>query len=104
VNVVPNPARVFERGKPMHVYFQAYGLSAPDGRSSVKVHYLFSGDGRASWKPTEVSLPPTASRERAIYSTFDTARFPAGAYKLFVKVEDLAAGRTAMSEVSFTIQ
>jgi hypothetical protein len=65
---------------------------------------MFSGDGRALWKPTEVTLPPTANRERAIYSSFDTSRFPAGAYKLFVKVEDLAARRTVMSEVSFTIQ
>jgi GWxTD domain-containing protein len=104
VNVVPNPTHRFQRGEPMHVYFQAYGLSAPDGQNSAKVHYMFSGDGRALWKPTEVTLPPTANRERAIYSSFDTSRFPAGAYKLFVKVEDLAARRTVMSEVSFTIQ
>jgi len=104
VRVVPNPARVFRRGEPMYVYFHAYGLGLQEGRSSLSVEYTFSRDGQPLWKPSEVSLAPTEKTERAIFSSFDTARFSPGRYTLVVKVQDLARGQASSRELSFLIQ
>jgi len=104
VRVVPNPARVFRRGEPMYVYFQAYGLVLQEGRNSLHVEYTFSRAGQALWKPTEVSLLPTEKTERGIFSSFDTARFPPGRYMLAVKVNDLVRGQGSSKEISFLIQ
>ncbi len=104
VRVVPNPARVFRRGEPMHVYFQVYGLGLSEGRNSLRVEYTFSRDGQALWKPTEVGLPPTDKTERAVFSSFDTARFPPGGCRLSVRVEDLVRGQSSSKELIFLIQ
>ncbi len=104
VRVVPNPARLFHRGEPMSVYFQAYGLGLSEGRNSVRVEYTFAREGQALWKPSEVSLTPTEKTERAIFSSFDTARFPPGRYTLGVKVDDVVQGQAASREIGFEIQ
>ncbi len=104
IRVVPNPARVFHRGEPMYVYFQAYGLGLSEGQSSVSVLYTFVRDGQALWKPSEVSLAPTETTERAVFTSFDTARFPPGRYTLAVKVDDLVRGHAASRELGFEIQ
>jgi len=104
MRVVPNPARVFHRGEPMYVYFQAYGLELHEGLNSLRVEYAFSGDGQALWKPSAVSLLPNGKTERAIFTSFDTARFPPGRYTLYVKLADLVRGQGSRSEVSFLIQ
>jgi GWxTD domain-containing protein len=104
VRVVPNPARVFRQGEPMFVYFQAYGLGLSEGRSSLRVEYTFARDGQALWKPTEVNLIPTDETQRAVFSSFDTARFPPGRYALIVRVDDLVRGQSSSKESSFLIQ
>jgi hypothetical protein len=104
VRVVPNPARVFRQGEPMYVYFQTHGAGLSEGRSSLRVEYAFSRDGSALWKPTQVSLAPTDKSERAVFTSFDTRRFPPGSYTLGVKVEDLVGGQSASKELSFQIQ
>jgi GWxTD domain-containing protein len=104
VRVVPNPARLFHRGEPMYVYFQAYGLGLLEGQNSVRVEYTFAREGQTLWKPSEVKLTPTEKAERAIFSSFDTARFSPGRYTLVVKVDDFVRGRAESRELSFVIE
>jgi GWxTD domain-containing protein len=104
VRVAPNPARTFRRGEPMYVYFQAYGLGLDEGRNSVRVSYAFSSAGQPLWKPSQINLLPTEKTERGIFTSFDTARFPAGEYTLHVKVEDLVRRLESSREVGFLIQ
>jgi hypothetical protein len=104
VRVVPNPGRVFRQGEPMYLYFQAYGSGLSEGKSSLRVEYAFSRNGKPLWSPTQVSLDPTDRSERAVFSSFDTKRFPPGTYTLTVKVEDLVEGQSASENLSFTIR
>jgi hypothetical protein len=104
VRVAPNPAQTFVRGDPMVVYFQAYGLDLSEGQSSVRVEYAFFREGQPLWKPTEVTLAPTGESERAIFTSFDSARFPPGRYTLAVKVHDLVRAQSSSRESSFRIQ
>jgi GWxTD domain-containing protein len=104
LRVMPNPARVFRRGEPMYVYFQAYGLGLEGGKNSLRVAYTFSRAGERLWNPSQISLLPTARTERGIFSSFDTARFPPGDCVLVVNVEDLVRGQGTSREVSFRIR
>jgi hypothetical protein len=104
VRVVPNPGRLFRQGEPMYLYFQAYGSGLSEGKSSLRVEYAFSRNGKPLWSPTQVSLDPTDKSERAVFSSFDTKRFPPGTYTLTVKVEDLVEGQSASENLNFTIR
>jgi GWxTD domain-containing protein len=104
VRVLPNPTRVFHRGEPMWVYFQAYGLGLRDGKNQARVEYTFLSRDQELWKPSQVNLFPTDRTDRGIHSSFASDRFPPGRYVLRVKLEDLIRGETATREVEFVVQ
>lgn len=113
LRVVPNPAGIMPKTKPLTVYYEIYNLTLDnDGRSSYEVTYtietkskknffarLFSDKSRIS----STTLKTGSSTLEREYLAFDISELPAGDAHLEVKIRDLHSQQSARSAVEIKI-
>jgi hypothetical protein len=114
LRVVPNPAGLSPKSKPLTIYYEIYDLTLDnDGRSSYEVSYtidnkskknffakLFSGNSRIS----STTLKTGASTLEREYIAFDISELPEGQAFLSVKVTDQISKKSAVSSVELKIK
>jgi GWxTD domain-containing protein len=114
LRVVPNPAGLSLKSKPLTIYYEIYNLTLDnDGRSSYEVSYaiesasgknffarLFSAKSRIV-STTVKTANSTTERE---YIAFDISELPEGSAVLTVKVTDLLSKRSAVSKTELKIK
>ena len=116
--VLPNPLRQIERGTPLGVYFETYGLTPDEsGRSQITVSYAvrsIAPDKRLffrKWVNPRRSDPTVQvvrddevpGRARFQYVTAELKEAKPGPYRLEVSITDKTTGAVAKKELDFEI-
>lgn len=124
LEVVPNPARLYQRTDPVHFYYEIYNLTLDDnGRSSYQVELAVRSKDRPRnlfWRVLKGidRLVRRVDSEQAVlmvfenegnrpdeysYTSIDTGATPTGAYEMTVRVTDLHSGQTAVRTKMFVV-
>jgi len=122
LQVVPLPSRELDKGQPVKIYYEVYGLVRDDfGRTHYRVDYVLqSMTGgtpiarvlRAVGKPLglvqdeafSVAYEQTGnSKETKQYLEIEVSASPPGSYRLVVTATDMATHQRATKEVTFQI-
>lgn len=114
LRVVPNPAGLSPKSKPLTIYYEIYNLTLDnEGMSSYEVSYtidtkskknffakLFSGNSSIS----STTLKTGASTLEREYIAFDISELPEGKAFLSVKVTDQLSNKSAVSSIELKIK
>ena len=124
LEIVPNPARLYQRTDPVHFYYEIYNLSLDEsGRSSYQVELEVKSKDRPQnlfWrvlKGIDRLVRRTDSDQSVLmvfenegnrtdeysYTSIDTGATPTGAYEMTVRVKDLHSGQTATRTKVFVV-
>lgn len=113
LRVVPNPAGLSLKNKPLTIYFEIYNLTLnDDGKNNYEITYSLKSErsrgllGIFGKKP-EVAMATmrtgTSTTERE-YIAFDISEMPEGKAFLHIKVTDQQSRKTAVSTIELKIQ
>jgi len=104
--VLPAPRPVFRAGEDIWLYFQIYNTASDPGtgQPKVKIAYRFekverTGNRLLGGRPVEQS----SDKNVQIYSVTVQPAWPAGDYRVVVKVDDVIAGATASATIPFAV-
>lgn len=124
LEIVPNPARLYQRTDPVHFYYEIYNLSLDEsGRSSYQVELEVKNKDRPQnlfWRILKGidRLVRRADSEQSVlmvfenegnrpdeysYASIDTGATPTGAYEMTVRVRDLHSGQIATGTKVFVV-
>ena len=117
MRIVANPAARYSKGGELHVIFWIYGAqAAASGKPDVTVEYNFHQrlpEGEKYFNRTQPqelnaqSLPPefsvAAGHQLPGSLVVPMSAFPAGDYRLEIKVTDKAASKSVTENVNFTV-
>ncbi len=124
LEIVPNPARLYQRTDPVHFYYEIYNLALDEsGRSSYQVELEVKDMDRPRnlfWrvlKGIDRLIRRTDSEQSVLmvfenegnrsdeysYTSIDTGNTPTGAYEMTVRVTDLHSGLTATRQKVFVV-
>ena len=116
LNIVPNPGRLYQRGKLVYVYYEVYNLDMDEGsRSSYETLYEITPRGmpalrnRFARRPVDMQTVMTVfdrqgtSAEEGEYTALDTTDLEAGEYVLTVTLTDRRADQTVSKSVNFMV-
>jgi hypothetical protein len=117
MRIVPSPDARYSKGGELHVIFWIYGAAAgANGKPDVTIDYNFHqrlAEGEKYFNKTQPqvlnaeSLPPefnvAAGHQLPGSLVVPMSAFPAGDYRLEIKVTDRAGNKTATQNVNFTV-
>ena len=124
LEIVPNPARLYQRTDPVHFYYEIYNLALDEsGRSSYQVDLEVKHKDRPRnlfWRVLKGidRLVRRSDSEQSVlmvfenegnrpdeysYTSIDTGATPTGAYEMTVRVKDLHSGQTAARTKVFVV-
>ncbi|MCY3773039.1 MAG: tetratricopeptide repeat protein [Gemmatimonadetes bacterium] len=124
LEIVPNPARLYQRTDPVHFYYEIYNLALDEsGRSSYQVELEVKHKDRPRnlfWRVLKGidRLVRRSDSEQSVlivfenegnrpdeysYTSIDTGATPTGAYEMTVRVKDLHSGQTAARTKVFVV-
>ena len=124
LEIVPNPARLYQRTDPVHFYYEIYNLTLDDnGRSSYQVELEVKNKDRPRnlfWRVLKGidRLVRRSDSEQSVlmvfenegnrpdeysYTSIDTGATPTGAYEMTVRVRDLHSGQSATRTKVFVV-
>ena len=124
LEIVPNPARLYQRMDPVHFYYEIYNLTLDEsGRSSYQVELEVKNKDRPRnlfWRvlkgidrlvrrdDSEQSVLMVFENEGSrpdehSYTSIDTGDTPTGAYEMTVRVRDLHSGQAATRTKTFVV-
>lgn len=124
LEIVPNPARLYQRTDPVHFYYEIYNLALDDsGRSSYQTELEVKLKDRRQnlfWrilKGVDRLVGRTDDDQSVLmvfenegnrpdeysYTSIDTGATPTGAYEMTVRVRDLRSGQTATRTKVFVV-
>ena len=124
LEIVPNPARLYQRTDPVHFYYEIYNLAlAESGRTSYRVELEVRNKDRPQnlfWRILKGidRLVRRSDNEQSVlmvfenegtrpdeysYTSIDTGATPTGAYEMTVRVTDLNSGLTATRTRVFVV-
>ncbi|MGH9870771.1 MAG: hypothetical protein ACREAA_21760, partial [Candidatus Polarisedimenticolia bacterium] len=105
--VVPRPDNVYKQGEELTFYFQIYGPAVDEITKQPKVDlsYTFEKEVAGQWKMVG-RQPVVTPNESKLVQAFGLplTGWPAGSYRVAIKVTDTIASKTATSVVPFTIE
>ncbi len=116
LNIVPNPGRLYLRGRLVYVYYEVYNLAIDDaGRTSYETLYEITPMGMPALR-NRFARPPGdmqtvmsffegegTSAEEGEYTALDTTDLEAGEYVLTVTLTDRHAGTSVTKSVNFMV-
>ena len=124
LEIVPNPARLYQRTDPVHFYYEIYNLALDEsGRSSYQVELEVKNKDRPRnlfWRVLKGidRLVRRVDSDQSVlmvfenegnrtdeysYASIDTGATPTGAYEMTVRVKDLHSGQTATRTKVFVV-
>ena len=124
LEIVPNPARMYQRTDPVHFYYEIYNLALSEsGRSAYRVELEVKNKDRPQnlfWRILKGidRLVRRTDNEQSVlmvfenegnrsdeysYTSIDTGATPTGAYEMTVRVTDLHSGQTATRNKIFVV-
>jgi len=124
LEIVPNPARLYQRADPVHFYYEIYNLALDgSGRSSYQVELEVKNKDRPRnlfWRVLKGidRLVRRVDSDQSVlmvfenegnrtdeysYTSIDTGATPTGAYEMTVRVKDLHSGQTATRTKVFVV-
>lgn len=124
LEIVPNPARLYQRTDPVHFYYEVYNLALDEsGRSSYQIELEVKNKDRPRnlfWRVLKGidRLVRRSDNEQSVlmvfenegnrpdeysYTSIDTGATPTGAYEMTVRVRDLHSGQTATRTKVFVV-
>ncbi len=123
LRVIPNPTHIFTNQKPMHIYYEVYGLTKDEfGQTHYQVEYLvepleekrkfFGQVLRSIGKVIKEERKETVTisteqagyrEEQSEYLELDVSKSQAGEYRLTVSMSDLVANETVSKLTKFRI-
>jgi hypothetical protein len=116
LKIVPNLTGQFGKGTELATVFWVYGVTSVAGKPDVQVDYSFhrkEGAGEKYFNKTEPQLynaqssAPTfnldAGHQVMAIQGLPMQAFPAGDYRLEIKVTDKPSGKTVTQNVNFTV-
>ncbi len=124
LEIVPNPARLYQRTDPVHFYYEIYNLNLDDnGRSSYQVELEVKNKDRPRnlfWRVLQGidRLVRRVDSDQSVlmvfenegnrpdeysYTSIDTGATPTGAYEMTLRVRDLHSGQTAVRTKVFVV-
>ena len=116
LNVVPNPGRLYARGRLVYVYYEVYNLAMDDaGRTSYETLYEITPMGmpalrnRFARRPGDMQTVMTVfdrqgtAVEEVEYTALDTTDLEAGEYVLTVTLTDQQTDTTVTKSVNFMV-
>lgn len=124
LEIVPNPARLYQRTDPVHFYYEIYNLALSEsGRTAYRVELEVKNKDRPQnlfWRILKGidRLVRRTDNEQSVlmvfenegnrsdeysYTSIDTGATPTGAYEMTVRVTDLHSGQTATRQKVFVV-
>ncbi len=124
LQIIPNPARLYQRTDPVHFYYEIYNLDRSEsGRTAYRVELEVKNKDRPQnlfWRILKGidRLVRRTDNEQSVlmvfenegnrsdehsYTSFDTGATPTGAYEMTVRVTDLHSGQTATRQKIFVV-
>ena len=124
LEIVPNPARMYQRTDPVHFYYEIYNLALSEsGRTAYRVELEVKNKDRPQnlfWRILKGidRLVRRTDNEQSVlmvfenegnrsdeysYTSIDTGTTPTGAYEMTVRVTDLHSGQTATRQKIFVV-
>ena len=124
LEIVPNPARLYQRTDPVHFYYEIYNLTLDEsGRSSYQVELEVKNKDRPRnlfWRflkgidrlvrrvDSDQSVLMVFENEgnrpdEYSFTSIDTGATPTGAYEMTLRVRDLHSGQTATRTKVFVV-
>ena len=124
LEIVPNPARLYQRTDPVHFYYEIYNLTLSEsGRAAYRVELEVKNKDRPQnlfWRILKGidRLVRRTDNEQSVlmvfenegnrsdeysYTSIDTGATPTGAYEMTVRVTDLHSGQTATRQKVFVV-
>ncbi|MXW03956.1 MAG: tetratricopeptide repeat protein [Gemmatimonadetes bacterium] len=124
LEIVPNPARLYQRTDPVHFYYEIYNLALSEsGRTAYRVELEMKNKDRPQnlfWRILKGidRLVRRTDNEQSVlmvfenegnrpdefsYTSIDTGATPTGAYEMTVRVTDLHSGQTATRQKVFVV-
>ena len=117
MRIVPSRSGQFAKGNELQVIFWVYGATAPGGKPDVSIDYNFYSrqpDGAEKYFNKTVpqqlnasTLPPDfnagAGHQLPGSLVVSLMPFPAGSYRLEIKVTDKPSGKMVTQNVTFTV-
>lgn len=124
LEIVPNPARMYQRTDPVHFYYEIYNLALSEsGRTAYRVELEVKNKDRPQnlfWRILKGidRLVRRTDNEQSVlmvfenegnrsdeysYTSIDTGATPTGAYEMTVRVTDLHSGQTATRQKVFVV-
>ena len=124
LEIVPNPARLYQRTDPVHFYYEIYNLVLDEsGRTSYQVELEVKNKDRPRnlfWRVLKGidRLVRRADSEQSVlmvfenegnrpdeysYTSIDTGATPTGAYEMTIHVKDLHSGQIATRTKIFVV-
>lgn len=124
LEIVPNPARLYQRTDPVHFYYEIYNLARSEsGRTAYRVELEVKNRDRPQnlfWRILKGidRLVRRTDNEQSVlmvfenegnrsdeysYTSIDTGATPTGAYEMTVRVTDLHSGQTATRQKVFVV-
>ena len=117
MRVVPSTDAKLKKSGELQVLFWVYGTQANDGKPDVQIEYNFhqkTAEGEKYFNKTAPqvlnaqTLPPqfdvAAGHQLPGSLVVPLASFPAGDYRLEIKVTDKMSGKTLTQNVNFTVE
>ena len=124
LEILPNPARLYQRTDPVHFYYEIYNLARSEsGRTAYRVELEVKNKDRPQnlfWRILKGidRLVRRTDNEQSVlmvfenegnrsdefsYTSIDTGATPTGAYEMTVRVTDLHSGQTATRTKIFVV-
>ncbi len=124
LEIVPNPARMYQRTDPVHFYYEIYNLALSEsGRTAYRVELEVKNKDRPQnlfWRILKGidRLVRRTDNEQSVlmvfenegnrtneysYTSIDTGATPTGAYEMTVRVTDLHSGQIATRQKLFVV-
>jgi hypothetical protein len=105
LGVKSRASTVFRRAEQFGIYYEVYGLDAPAGQGHFSVAYQFYRVEPGRAEPVKLGAPVVLEdRSEAVQGwSIPLERWPAGSYRIEIKVTD-ATGRSALAQGAFEVR
>lgn len=106
LRLVPDVDRVYRSGSELGFYYQVYGArsDAPGGAPELDLLYRFEILGDGGWQSVGSPIELESQRESSQAYSLALRGWPAGTYRLSVRVTDRGSGQSAERQTDFAVR
>lgn len=107
IKVEPSTERIFTKSDNLIVVYEGYNFDMPAGATAPNLEVVFTFQHETDAPKSTPPAPPNGLvtlKKFTVPTSYPLEKFPAGNYKLTVKLTDKASGKTATQEATYTVK